>query len=198
MDRGSGIRGTKKSQLFFSKMVDSPIALCMVMLFYGALVLLHNHRYARRMWTNLWRVNISFRPWLTRHFLSAIQNENIHLLVYFVFWFLGNVYYEWFNKQAHIVLGKKEGGGWNLSWSLFAVQVKLYFILIFCHSNYDQGSFLSFCSFMYACWSLSLLWVQWCSLSSSGVQSWPIGSTHSQNYPGRIGSNFLLWDFGPS
>ena len=161
-------------------MMDSNVAIFLGLV-YGSVVLFHNHRFVRQMWTNLfrmiisfgswlkmkdqqfrqmctnlwreiisfgpwlmtrarqfqemctnlWREIISFGPWLTtrvRQFVSVTwSDKRMKLVVYGLWWFLGNVAYEKYNKEAHIALGRKRGGGWNPSFLLFAVQVRFVF-----------------------------------------------------------------------
>lgn len=49
-------------------------------------------------------------------FLSAIWNENTKLAVYLIVWYLGNVYYNIYNKKACNALGKNLHGHANAHW----------------------------------------------------------------------------------
>lgn len=56
-------------------------------------------------------------------FLSTIWNENTKLMVYLAVWYLGNIYYNIYNKKACIALGKNASGASNAHWALSAVQL---------------------------------------------------------------------------
>eukprot|EP00981_Chlorochromonas_danica_P007506 scaffold1767_cov178-Ochromonas_danica.AAC.11 len=58
-----------------------------------------------------------------KSFLSAIWNDNTKLVVYLAVWYLGNIYYNIYNKKACIALGKNAAGGSNLHWALSAFQL---------------------------------------------------------------------------
>lgn len=55
--------------------------------------------------------------------LSAIWNEKTKLPIYLMVWYIGNIYYNIFNKKACIALGKNAAGASNLHWALSAVQL---------------------------------------------------------------------------
>eukprot|EP01031_Cornospumella_fuschlensis_P044523 gene44523-54451_t len=55
--------------------------------------------------------------------LGAIWNDNTKLFVYLAVWYLGNIYYNIYNKKACIALGKNAAGGSNLHWALSAFQL---------------------------------------------------------------------------
>ena len=72
---------------------------------------------ARFIWTEFWRVFLSYGPWLdwlTTRVLQFLPMVNSKLGF---FWFLGHLAYEHFNNKACMALGR------NLPWSLSAVQV---------------------------------------------------------------------------
>lgn len=56
-------------------------------------------------------------------FLSSIWNDNTKLAVYLVVWYLGNVYYNIYNKKACNALGKNIHGHANAHWALSAAQL---------------------------------------------------------------------------
>lgn len=56
-------------------------------------------------------------------FIDSIWNENTKLTAYLAIWYLGNIYYNIYNKKACIALGKNAHGGSNLHWALSAAQV---------------------------------------------------------------------------
>jgi solute carrier family 35 protein E1 len=55
--------------------------------------------------------------------LSAIWNEKTKLPVYLAVWYVGNIYYNIYNKKACIALGKNAAGASNLHWALSALQL---------------------------------------------------------------------------
>eukprot|EP01032_Pedospumella_encystans_P007635 gene7635-9139_t len=55
--------------------------------------------------------------------IGAIWNEQTKLAFYLATWYVGNTYYNIFNKKACIALGKSAHGGSNLHWGLAAVQL---------------------------------------------------------------------------
>lgn len=55
--------------------------------------------------------------------MSMIWNEGTKLTIYLAVWYLGNIYYNIYNKKACIALGKNASGGSNLHWLLSAVQL---------------------------------------------------------------------------
>ena len=55
--------------------------------------------------------------------LSAIWNEKTKLPFYLIIWYVGNIYYNIFNKKACIALGKNAAGASNLHWALSAMQL---------------------------------------------------------------------------
>jgi len=56
-------------------------------------------------------------------FLSTIWNDNTKLLAYLAVWYLGNIYYNIYNKKACIALGKNAAGHSNAHWALSAAQL---------------------------------------------------------------------------
>ena len=57
--------------------------------------------------------------------LDKVWNENTKLGFYLAVWYLGNIYYNIWNKKACIALGKNAAGASNAHWALSAVQVNL-------------------------------------------------------------------------
>eukprot|EP01038_Epipyxis_sp_PR26KG_P007972 gene7972-10812_t len=55
--------------------------------------------------------------------LSYVWNENTKLSIYLAVWYLGNIYYNIYNKKACIALGKNAHGQSNAHWALSAVQL---------------------------------------------------------------------------
>jgi len=55
--------------------------------------------------------------------LSFIWNENTKIFFYLGVWYLGNIYYNIYNKKACIALGKNAAGASNVHWALSAVQL---------------------------------------------------------------------------
>ena len=55
--------------------------------------------------------------------LSSIWNEQTKLGFYLATWYIGNTYYNIYNKKACNALGKSPHGGSNLHWGLAAVQL---------------------------------------------------------------------------
>lgn len=66
-------------------------------------------------------------PAKSSSFIDKIWNDNTKLAAYLAVWYLGNVYYNIYNKKACIALGKNAAGASNAHWALSAVQVK-YFV----------------------------------------------------------------------
>lgn len=56
-------------------------------------------------------------------FINTIWNDNTKLATYLAVWYIGNTYYNIYNKKACIALGKNPHGGSNLHWGLAAVQL---------------------------------------------------------------------------
>jgi hypothetical protein len=56
-------------------------------------------------------------------FVDKIWNEQTKLSAYLAVWYLGNIYYNIYNKKACIALGKNAHGASNLHWMLSAVQL---------------------------------------------------------------------------
>lgn len=54
---------------------------------------------------------------------TGAWNDNTKLATYMSVWYLGNVYYNIFNKKACIALGKNASGASNLHWALSAAQL---------------------------------------------------------------------------
>lgn len=55
--------------------------------------------------------------------IDTIWNENTKLVAYLAVWYLGNIYYNIYNKKACIALGKDAHGHSNAHWTLSAVQL---------------------------------------------------------------------------
>jgi len=55
--------------------------------------------------------------------LAALWNSNTQLAAYLVVWYMGNIYYNIYNKKACIALGKNAAGASNAHWALSAVQL---------------------------------------------------------------------------
>lgn len=56
-------------------------------------------------------------------FIDKIWNKDTQLLTYMAVWYLGNIYYNIYNKKACIALGKNIHGASNAHWALSAVQL---------------------------------------------------------------------------
>jgi solute carrier family 35 protein E1 len=56
-------------------------------------------------------------------FIDKIWNENTKLFFYLSVWYLGNIYYNIYNKKACNALGKNLAGGTNGIWALSAFQL---------------------------------------------------------------------------
>lgn len=52
-----------------------------------------------------------------------IWNEKTKLPIYLAVWYIGNIYYNIYNKKACIALGKNAAGASNLHWALSAAQL---------------------------------------------------------------------------
>ena len=59
----------------------------------------------------------------SKSFVDVIWNENTKLSVYLAVWYLGNIYYNIYNKKACIALGKNIHGHSNAHWALSAAQL---------------------------------------------------------------------------
>lgn len=55
---------------------------------------------------------------------SLVAAENVKLALYLAVWYLGNIYYNLYNKYASNALGKDAHGHSNAHWILSAVQVR--------------------------------------------------------------------------
>jgi len=55
--------------------------------------------------------------------LALLWNDNTKLLTYLAVWYLGNIYYNIYNKKACIALGKNAHGHSNAHWALSAAQL---------------------------------------------------------------------------
>lgn len=55
--------------------------------------------------------------------MSAVWNEKTKLPIYLAVWYIGNIYYNIYNKKACIALGKNASGASNLHWALSAAQL---------------------------------------------------------------------------
>jgi len=56
-------------------------------------------------------------------FISTIWNDSTQLFAYLSVWYLGNIYYNIYNKKACIALGKNAAGHSNAHWALSAAQL---------------------------------------------------------------------------
>lgn len=61
-------------------------------------------------------------PVKSTSFLAKLK-DNAPIILYLAVWYLGNIYYNIYNKKACIALGKNAHGGSNLHWLLSAVQL---------------------------------------------------------------------------
>jgi len=59
----------------------------------------------------------------SKSFIDLIWNDNTKLLTYLAVWYLGNIYYNIYNKKACIALGKNAHGSSNAHWALSAAQL---------------------------------------------------------------------------
>eukprot|EP01040_Poterioochromonas_malhamensis_P021698 gene21698-26237_t len=55
--------------------------------------------------------------------LGSIWNDNTKLAFNLAVWYLGNIYYNIYNKKACIALGKSATGSTNAVWALAALQL---------------------------------------------------------------------------
>jgi hypothetical protein len=55
--------------------------------------------------------------------LDKIWTPAVKVVTYLTIWYVGNIYYNIYNKKACIALGKNAAGGSNLHWLLSAVQL---------------------------------------------------------------------------
>jgi solute carrier family 35, member E1 len=55
--------------------------------------------------------------------LSYIVNDTTSLLFYLAIWYIGNIYYNIYNKRACMALGKNAAGQSNIHWMLSAIQL---------------------------------------------------------------------------
>lgn len=64
-------------------------------------------------------------------FIDFFLNENVKLCFYLIVWYIGNIYYNLYNKRASIALGKDSYGHSNAHWILSATQlfVGLLFVI---------------------------------------------------------------------
>jgi len=58
-----------------------------------------------------------------KSFIDLIWNKNTKLFFYLAVWYIGNIYYNIYNKKACIALGKNSHGHSNAHWALSAVQL---------------------------------------------------------------------------
>lgn len=54
---------------------------------------------------------------------GGLWNDTTKLITYLAVWYLGNIYYNIYNKKACIALGKNASGASNAHWALSAVQL---------------------------------------------------------------------------
>jgi len=58
-----------------------------------------------------------------KSFIDLIWNDGTKLTIYLAVWYLGNIYYNIYNKKACIALGKNAHGASNAHWALSAFQL---------------------------------------------------------------------------
>lgn len=58
-----------------------------------------------------------------KSFIDKIWTPGVKVATYLMIWYVGNIYYNIYNKKACIALGKNAAGGSNLHWLLSAVQL---------------------------------------------------------------------------
>lgn len=58
-----------------------------------------------------------------KSFIDKIWNDQTQLMTYLAVWYMGNIYYNIYNKKACIALGKNASGASNAHWALSAVQL---------------------------------------------------------------------------
>lgn len=58
-----------------------------------------------------------------KSFMDKIWNDQTQLMTYLAVWYMGNIYYNIYNKKACIALGKNASGASNAHWALSAVQL---------------------------------------------------------------------------
>ena len=73
-------------------------------------------------------------------FIDKIWNDSTKLTVYLAVWYLGNIYYNIYNKKACIALGKNAHGASNAHWALSAAQ--LFVGVLFTYMNYKYPKIL--------------------------------------------------------
>lgn len=62
-------------------------------------------------------------PPAQKSFIDLIWNDGTKLTIYLAVWYLGNIYYNIYNKKACIALGKNAHGHSNAHWALSAAQL---------------------------------------------------------------------------
>jgi len=62
-------------------------------------------------------------PAAKKSMIDAIWNDSTKLAAYLGVWYLGNIYYNIYNKKACIALGKNAAGASNAHWALSAAQL---------------------------------------------------------------------------
>lgn len=62
-------------------------------------------------------------PPAKKSFVDLIWNDGTKLSIYLAVWYLGNIYYNIYNKKACIALGKNAHGHSNAHWALSAAQL---------------------------------------------------------------------------
>jgi len=62
-------------------------------------------------------------PPAKKSFVDLIWNDGTKLTIYLAVWYLGNIYYNIYNKKACIALGKNAHGHSNAHWALSAAQL---------------------------------------------------------------------------
>jgi len=66
---------------------------------------------------------VAASPPAQKSFVDYIWNDGTKLTIYLAVWYLGNIYYNIYNKKACIALGKNAHGASNAHWALSAVQL---------------------------------------------------------------------------
>ena len=89
------------------------------------------------------------------------------MTAYLAVWYLGNIYYNIYNKKACIALGKNAAGASNAHWALSAVQVKNIRISNIAHIRTTLFQFESQYNFSFhrldvnSTWDILVEWTVW-------------------------------------
>ena len=88
-----------------------------------------NHNYEEIYWHIVLNITINFfliTATIITNFrvITFVYFYDIYISAYLAVWYLGNIYYNIYNKKACIALGKNAAGASNAHWALSAVQVK--------------------------------------------------------------------------